>query len=807
MLDLSEVLVLYHNIYQCWTSPRSISKFGTTPVSLAHCAHTFQDQFCGTSKSYNHPPTQAIAAWVKYNFMKKINVFSIILFLFVGALAAQSTTLDSTQKAVLLNETVISANRTSQIRASVAQDIYIIRRSEIERLNAQSTADLLQNSGAVFVQKSQQGGGSPVLRGFEASRILLVVDGVRMNNAIYRAGHLQNVITTDNAALDRAEVLFGPASTVYGTDALGGAICLFTKDPVLAESGFKTTGSAFARYGSVNKEKTGHVDFSLGGKKIAALTSFTYSDFGDLRMGKQPNFEGSFGKRLTYVERFNGKDSLVHNSDPYLQKFTGFTQYDLLEKIVIQQNSNLRHTLNLQYSNSSNIPRYDRLTDPNGSGTGLASAEWYYGPQKRLMAAYTLSLSEAGFFNQGLQATASVQDIEESRHSRSFGATRRTDRTETVKVFGLTVDGAKTWGKSNILHLGFDGQYNDVTSEASRFNVNTSEVTTQSSRYPDGGSQMSNAALYVTHSWECGDWVMNEGLRGGYSSLSSKFVSREFYPFPFEKVAQNSPVVSGSLGAAWNGSESWRFAINASSGFRMPNVDDLTKVFDSQKGSVVVPNPDIKPEKTYNLDLNLTYKVTDRLRWENVLWGTLFRDAIVTDVFQFNGQDSIEYDGVMSRVLASQNKRNAQLHGFTSTLEADATETMAVFASIGFTQGKILEENGTSKTSPLDHIPPTYGRVGARWHTNQVSFESTILFNGKKYLEDYNLEGEDNLQYAPANGMPAWVTFNMRASYRLGKYLTLQAGVDNMLDMQYRNFASGINAPGRNLWLTLRTTW
>ena len=132
---------------------------------------------------------------------------------------------------------------------------------------------------------------------------------------------------------------------------------------------------------------------------------------------------------------------------------------------------------------------------------------------------------------------------------------------------------------------------------------------------------------------------------------------------------------------------------------------------------------------------------------------------------------------------------------------------MAVFASIGFTQGKILEENGTSKTSPLDHIPPTYGRVGARWHTNQVSFESTILFNGKKYLEDYNLEGEDNLQYAPANGMPAWVTFNMRASYRLGKYLTLQAGVDNMLDMQYRNFASGINAPGRNLWLTLRTTW
>jgi len=737
--------------------------------------------------------------------MKKINVFSIILSLFAGSIAAQTNTSDSTQKAVLLNETIISANRTSQSRSAVAQDVRVLRRTEIERLNAQSTADLLQNSGAVFVQKSQQGGGSPVLRGFEASRILLVVDGVRMNNAIYRAGHLQNVITMDNAALDRAEVLFGPASTMYGTDALGGAICFFTKDPVLAESGFKTTGSAFARYGTVNDEKTGHVDFSLGGKKIAALTSFTYSDFGDLRMGEQPGFDGPFGKRLYYAERFNGKDSLVRNTDPYLQKFSGFTQYDFLEKIVIQQNSNLRHTLNVQFSNSSDIPRYDRLTDPKGAG--LNSAEWYYGPQKRLMAAYTLGLNEAGWFNRGLQTTLSFQDIEESRHSRSFGGANRTDRIETVQVFGFTADGAKTWGASQSLHIGLDGQYSDVASNASRFNVNTGEVMAQSTRYPDGGSQMMNVALYATHSWERGDWVVNEGLRGGFSRLNSTFLSREFYPFPFDKVEQSSPVASGSIGAAWNGSERWRFAVNAASGFRMPNVDDLTKVFDSQRGSVVVPNSDIKPEKTFNLDLNLTYKLSDRVRWENVVWGTLFRDAIVTDVAQFNGQDSIEYDSVLSRVLSSQNKRNARLSGLSSTLQADATENVALFGSVAFTRGRILEEDGSKSTSPLDHIPPMYGRAGARWHNSRANLEGNVLFNGRKKLEDYNLEGEDNLQYAPANGMPAWLTFNMRASYRFGKHLTLQAGIDNMLDMQYRNFASGINAPGRNFWLTLRTAW
>jgi hemoglobin/transferrin/lactoferrin receptor protein len=100
-----------------------------------------------------------------------------------------------------------------------------------------------------------------------------------------------------------------------------------------------------------------------------------------------------------------------------------------------------------------------------------------------------------------------------------------------------------------------------------------------------------------------------------------------------------------------------------------------------------------------------------------------------------------------------------------------------------------------------------YGRAGARWHNSRASLEGNVLFNGRKKLEDYNLEGEDNLQYAPANGMPAWLTFNMRGSYRFGKYLSLQAGIDNIMDLQYRNFASGINAPGRNFWLTLRTAW
>lgn len=738
--------------------------------------------------------------------MKKLAILFGLGLVVSARLGAQAT--DTALQAVPLRETIVSANRERENRDAVAQQVTVINQRLIAQANAQSSADLLIQSGAAFVQKSQQGGGSPVLRGFEASRVLLVVDGVRMNNAIYRSGHLQNVVTLDNAMLDRVEVLYGPASTVYGTDALGGAVCFYTKNPELAAPGekFRTTGSAFARYGTVNEEKTGHVDFSLGGERIGSLTSFTYSDFGDLRMGAQPGFEGKFGERLQYVERIDGRDSLLRNSDPLVQRFSGYKQYDVLQKILLKTGSNTHHVFNFQYSTSSNVPRYDRLTDPGANG-GLASAEWYYGPQNRLLAAYTLTVHDAGWFND-VDATLSWQDIDESRYNRNFAAPRRTAREENVKVYGLTLNANKRWERHTML-LGFDAQYNDVTSKAYRTNVNTGEVTTQSTRYPDGGSTMLNLAAYATHQWRLADnynWQFSEGLRVGYTALEANFVSKEFYPFPFDRAEQRSPTISGSAGFVYGPANPLRVAFNLSTGFRVPNVDDLAKIFDSQPGSVVVPNPDLKPEKTVNAEFSLTAQVAGRLRWENVVWGTLFRDAIVAGPFQFNGQDSIDFDGILSRVLANQNAREARLWGFSSTLNADPYDDLAVYASFNYTYGRILSTSLEAE-KPLDHIPPMYGRVGARWHTSRATAEGFVLFNGKKPIEDYNLDGEDNEQYAPSEGMPAWVTLNLRGSYRFGKNLTLQAGIDNVMDTQYRVFASGINAPGRNLWVTARVNW
>ncbi|MBK8555725.1 MAG: TonB-dependent receptor [Lewinellaceae bacterium] len=730
--------------------------------------------------------------------------YIICLLLSLPAMDLFAQKADTLLELVPLQETVISAVRNNEARTTVAQQNIVIKKATIEQMNAQSTADMLLQTGQVFVQKSQQGGGSPVLRGFEASRVLLVVDGVRLNNAIYRAGHLQNVITLDNNSLERAEVLFGPASTVYGSDALGGAICFYTKNPVMAAPGEKIhqTGNALVRYGSVNQEKTAHVDFSMAGQKFGSFTSLNYSDFGDLKMGKQNGLGAFFGLRNEYVERIAGVDKLVRNADPYVQRFSGYQQYDLVQKFRWVQNENNIHTLNIQYSTSSDIPRYDRLTDPDPN-TGLRSAEWYYGPQNRSLAAYTYTRLQAGWFDR-INVAGSWQAIEESRNSRRFGRDGLQSRTEHLNVFGLTADAQRSRG-IHTLRMGLDAQSNLVQSTAQETNILTQVSSPLDTRYPNGGSNMTNAALYATHNWKPNEQlIISEGLRVGYSRLQTSFSDKTFFPFPFDDITQQYPVFAGNLGLVWNTDADWRIIVNASSGFRAPNVDDLGKVFESTPGSLIVPNPDLKPEKTFNLDLGFSRTIAGRFDWETTIWGTSFQNAIVTSNFQLNGQDSVVYDGALSRVLANQNTGSARIWGISTDIEADIYDHLAVHTSLTYTRGDITSEE---ELQPLDHISPLYGSVGLRFHESNYVVEAYALFNGAKPLDRYSNSGEDNLQYAPANGIPAWFTLNLKGSLRLQKHIRIQAGLENILDTQYRVFSSGINSPGRNLYVSVRCNW
>ncbi len=573
-------------------------------------------------------------------------VCAIFFFTHTGTAQKKPPASSDTSSSINLEEIVVSANNFTEKKKNIAQKIEVISAKDIALSNAQNTGDLLINTGKIFVQKSQQGGSSPVIRGFEASRILLVIDGVRMNNAIYRTGHLQNVITTDQNSLSRVEVMYGPSSTIYGSDALGGIIHLITKSPVLA--GYKkfiSTGTAFTRYSSVNNEKTIHADLSLGGKKFAWFQAYNFSDFGDMKMGSNyPEKYPTFGKRDEYIASINGIDSIVKNTDDRVQKFSGYKQWDIMQKVLYKPNENLSHLLNFQFSNSGNVPRYDRLQDTRNDR--LRFSEWYYGPQRRLLAAYELNAINLGFADQ-LKLNINYQDIEESRYTREYRQYDRFDsRVENVKVFGVGLSARKIAGNHEIT-LGTDAQLNDVRSRASRKNLSTGVLTRLDTRYPDGKNQLNNVGVFIQHVFKFVNekWVINDGLRGQYVSLRSVIRDNSFFNLPDTNARQNSTAFTGNIGVVFKANQYTTLKASVSSGFRAPNIDDLAKVFESSTAArqVVVPNTKLSPEFTYNLDLSLYQKIGSSISFELTGYYTIFTNAIVKAPFSLNGLDFVQW--------------------------------------------------------------------------------------------------------------------------------------------------------------------
>lgn len=708
------------------------------------------------------------------------------------------------EKSMTLDEAVISASRFEEKAEDIAQPVQVVDKKELEFMNQQTTADVMQNTGNIMVQKSQLGGGSPIIRGFETNKVLMVVDGVRMNNAIYRGGHLQNIITLDNTMMEKVEIVYGPGSVIYGSDALGGVMHFYSKNPVYS-SGDKllVTGSALTRYSTAYSEGTGHLDFSIGGKRFASLTSITFSSFGDLMQGNQRNpFYGDWGKRPWYVEQIDGKDSVINNANPNKQVGSAYSQMDVMQKFLFKQNERIEHGLNLQYSRSSDIDRYDRLTQTRNGNPRYG--DWYYGPQERLLAAYHLKIKGNGKLYDEAKAILAYQFIEESRNTRPYQSSMLESRTETLNILTLNIDLAKKIGKQEIRY-GLDAWYNDVKSVGLGTNILDGSTQEIDSRYPNGGSQMQSIAAYITHAWEISEkLILNDGIRWNMVGLSAKFLPNPVFTFPFDEAKQNNNALNGNIGLIYHPSKAWRFTINAATGFRAPNVDDLSKVFESVPGNLVVPNTEIKPEYTWNLDLGIRRSFSDKIAIGINGFYTHLNNAIILGDGSYNGQDSIFYDGQMSNVVTSQNAGKAYIYGFSAYLNADITRNFSIISSLNYTYGRI--ETDTTPY-PLDHIPPLFGRTAFQLKLKKFRAEYVLMYSGAKESRDYNLLGEDNASNSadPVNGyMPAWLCMSIRTSYHFSKYLQMQVALENIMDQNYRVYASNISAPGRNLVLSLR---
>ena len=577
-----------------------------------------------------------------------------------------------------LDEIVISASKFSQNLKEISQRVIFISSEDIVLSNPQTSADLLSTSGNVYIQKSQLGGGSPMIRGFSTNRLTLSVDGVRLNNAIFRGGNIQNVISIDPFNIQNTEIVLGSSSVIYGSDAIGGAMNFQTKTPILSATDstyFKS--NLVSRNSSANNEKTGHLDFNIGLKNFASLTSFSISDFDDLKTGS--NGPSDY-LRPEYVEQVNGEDVITSNSDPRIQKHTGYSQFNFMQKFLLKTDK-IEYDFGIHYSSTSNIPRYDRLIRYNNDTNQLHYGEWYYGPQKWLLINSRIKKESLNSpLYDKLILTTAYQKFNESRFSRKINSDDQKQFKEQVNIFSLNIDFEKAYNEKSYFSYGAEYLNNKVSSNAFSKNLTDSSFSSIATRYPDGSTWQSFAS-YLSYKYRPSkELTIQSGLRYSHIKINADLTdNNSYYNFPFSNANLSTGALTGALGISWVQNNTFQWKFNITTAFRAPNIDDIGKIFDSAPGMVVVPNPDLKPEKSFGLELGSLVNVNSKINFDFAVYYTHLYNSMIRSPFSLmineddpNSSviiDQIIYNGELSDIYAIQNGSKSWIYGFETGLK------------------------------------------------------------------------------------------------------------------------------------------
>ena len=696
-----------------------------------------------------------------------------------------------------------------------AEDLYLTAPS--------SGAEMLELSPGIRIQKSQGGGGSPVIRGFEANRVLIVVDGVRMNNAIYRSRHLQNSITIDPNNIDRVEIIYGSSSVGYGSDALGGVVHYYTKNPTIKDS-IKIKSSFSSNFNTANSSISNSFSTNYSEETWGMFSTISISKFGNIKMGeRREHGYQSCGLNNYYSKnsRYSFRDQPSYNKEPNLQKNTDYSQVDFFQKFLFKLPYQNLLNLNIQYSESSDIDRYDKLSEEkNGE---LKFSEWYYGPQKRLLVSPSLKFfSQNPLLKRG-RITLAYQMVQESRINRKFNSLIRSSQLEKVNLFSLNGDFDTSFDNGHSISYGIEGTINSVRSNAYSRNIviNGNEIsnlgpkTNIPTRYPSDGSSYKSFAMYVNWTWNMNDFfTFNAGTRLTYTGLRASWKESASINAQLSNVKLNSSALTTTLSMTLRPSKKFQVMTVLSSGFRNPNIDDIGKIRENN-GILVVPNTFLKPEYAYNLDLGINYKSLNELTYLSLrTFATVISRHIVRDdfiIFSDNttpDESTILYNGEEVTTIANKNLGNRFIHGYSIDGFSYFSRSLKLNGSLSYVKG---DENETY--GPMPSISPIFGTISGEYTKDKIKISALYKFSGDKSPKDYSLGGEDGLEETPvitenSNGIiyagtPKWSDFSIYTNYDISEDVKIRIALTNIFDNHYRTFASGISAPGRSFQIGL----
>jgi outer membrane receptor protein involved in Fe transport len=676
----------------------------------------------------------------------------ITLLLAVAATVATPAWADADDP---IDEIQVTATRRPLATNRVSAAVTVVPADEI---NAQKLAtDALASELGVFLQQTTVGQGAAIIRGLKGSEILHIVDGLRLNNAIFRNAPTQYLSLVAPGSIERMEVVRGSPTSLYGSDAVGGVIQVISRLPRFDGDALEMRRELFVAADSAELGKSARASFDIGNRELAGLASVSYQDSGNRRTGS--------GARVAP---------------------SGFESWSARGALHYRPADDRSWVLDLQVVRQPSTPRVDELV-PGFGQTEPSSSEYFFEPNERRFV-HVRHTRNDGLWNADWTIDLGWQHIDDDRRTRDLNASNRRFEENSSDLYGLSFSGAREFGDSSWV---FGGEVYHDTVHSSRYerDINTGDATTLQARFPDGSS-VDQRALFANVSQPVSErHSLSGGLRlsGVDIDLPATTIS------PAASISIDD--VSADIGWLFDATDELQFVANVGYGFRAPNIFDLGTLGERPGNRFNIPNPGLSSERVLQYDLAVR-KRAELWTAEFVIYQINYRDriqSVLTGDTTAGGRE----------IVQSRNLGRAEIHGAEAGLRWHPAGAWSGEILLNYTRGEQREDNGSYAAG--DRIPPLNGRAIVRWELNEdLSARGSVTFADRQGRLSPRDIGDTRIDPA---GTAGWAVANVGLSWQMDETWQFDAGVDNLLDRQYRVHGSGIDSVGRNYYLTARAGW
>ena len=657
-------------------------------------------------------------------------VFWVLLYFAMPAAAQDRDTLYNQ-----LDSVVVTSRNIKTSQAKTPYVISSIHQNQIRETNARTTPEALQGVAGVFLQKTNHGGGSAFIRGLTGNQTLLVIDGIRLNNATYRYGPNQYLNTIDMFTLEKVDLLKGIGAIEYGSDAIGGVIHLTTKEANTSSfKDFKLSNTS--KFLSSQMEKTNRTEMRYATNNWTILGGLSIKRFGDIVGGEGVGNQAPSG---------------------YREK-----NYDIKAKVKLSSTQEI--TFSTQNTIQRDIPIYHKIVLENFKINQVDKQVHNLNYLKYRYASNQKIVSE-------VLVTISQQRAIENRSNQKNNATLLRKERDTIHSTGITAEIIVKPTKNWTSNTGVDIYSDLVNSNTTETNTSANTQIQKRGLYPNG-SIYNNNSLFNIH-------YLNLGKLSVIAGIRYNFLDIRISDTTLGNVTLKPSALVTNYGINYQLNKNNFIFGSISTGYRAPNIDDLGTL-----GIVdfryEIPSYNLKPEKSKNIELGYKYNSV--------------KTNFTVSVFQMNLKDVIARIIVDGQVINGYNvytKKNIEssyIKGTEISVSHQINNHFAFQTNATYTYGQ-----NVTKNEPMRRMPPFFGQNKLSWHSKNKTVAIRHQFAGK---QTRLAKGDIDDNRIGVLGTAQWNTIQIDAGIKW-KHVALNASAINILNQKYKTHGSGVYGMGR----------